>query len=115
MTMIEGISFGSITIDGTTYTSDLIRFPDGRVVEPWWRSTGHRLTLDDITDLVAAAPEVIVAGCGVSGMMKPEPGLSDALAERGIAFYAAPNKEAAERFNRLCGVKKAAACFHLTC
>jgi hypothetical protein len=113
--MIERVSFGSITIDGETYTSDLVRFPDGRVVEPWWRSAGHRLSLDDITELVAAAPEAIVAGCGVSGMMKPEPGLSAALAERGIAFYAAPNKEAAKLFNGLCEVKKTAACFHLTC
>ena len=113
--MIDDTSFGSITISGKTYRSDLVLFPDGRVTDAWWRSAGHRLCLEDIEALVAAGPEVIVAGCGVSGMMKPEPGLANALAEKGIEFFAAPNAEAAKLFNRQCAHRKTGACFHLTC
>jgi hypothetical protein len=113
--MIEAVSFGSITIDGKTYTSDLLRFPDGRVADAWRRHAGHRLSMADIATLVAAGPEVIVAGCGVSGRMVPDADLAGALAELGIDFFAAANGEAAERFNRHCGRRKTGACFHLTC
>ncbi len=113
--MIDAVSFGTITIDGAVYRSDLIRFPDGRISGPWRRSAGHRLSMKDIAALAAAAPEVIVAGCGMSGMMKPETGLAAALAEKGIEFFAAPNTEAAKIFNHHCRRRKTGACFHLTC
>ena len=113
--MIDAVSFGSITIDGKTYTSDLILFPDGRVTDHWRRQAGHRLTFADIVPLVAAGPEWIVAGCGISGMMKPEAGLAETLSEKGIEFLAAPNAEAIRMFNRRGRGGKAGACFHLTC
>ena len=46
--MIESTAFGVMTIDGRTYTSDLIIFPDGRVQDGWWRKRGHVLGVDDI-------------------------------------------------------------------
>jgi hypothetical protein len=113
--MIDAVSFGSITIEGNTYHSDLILFPDGRVTDHWRRQAGHRLTYEDIQPLVAAGPEVIVAGCGISGMMKPETALAEILAEKGIEFLAAPNAEAIRMFNRRSSGKKTGACFHLTC
>ena len=113
--MIDAFSFGSITIEGTAYHSDLLLFPDGRVAGSWWRAAGHRLALADIASLVDAAPEVIVAGCGVSGMMKPDPGLAAVLAKQGIEFFAAPNADAAKIVNRHWGRRRTGACFHLTC
>ena len=113
--MIEAVSFGSITIDGKTYTSDILFFPDGRVADAWRRRAGHRLSMADIAPLVAAEPEVIVAGCGVSARMVPDSGMAGALARQGIEFFAAANGEAAEIFNRHCGRRKTGACFHLTC
>jgi hypothetical protein len=113
--MIEKTSFGSITVEGATYTSDLLLFPDGRVADAWRRSSGHRLHMEDIEILVAAAPEVIVAGCGVFGRMKPEPGLAPALAEKGIEFHAASNAKAVKIYNEQAAKHKTGACFHLTC
>lgn len=114
-TVIEGVSFGSITINGRTYRSDVLVFPDGRVEDGWWRDNGHRLTEKDVRRLVADAPEVIVAGTGIYGRMRPEKGLAEHLSAAGIRFFHDWNKNAAPRFNELAASHRAAACFHLTC
>ena len=113
--MIDSIAFGSITIDGRRYATDVIIHPDGTVTENWWRKSGHRLTFEDIRPLVDAAPELIVAGTGAYGRMKPDRELHTQLARRGIAFSAAANQEAAARFNREWPKRRVGGCFHLTC
>lgn len=113
--MIEDYSFGRIVVDGREYSSDIIIFPEGRVKDSWWRKHGHRLSITDITELVDSKPEVIIAGIGASGLMKPEPGLEKFLIEQSIEFEAAPSKEAVGLYNKLYGRKKVGACFHLTC
>ncbi len=113
---IDGYQFGSITIDGKTYRSDLIIYPDGTINDNWWRQSSHRLTKEDIADLIEKKPEIIVVGTGVSGLMKPEKDLSDYLLSKGIELVCAPNAQAIETFNRLISSgKKVGACFHLTC
>jgi hypothetical protein len=69
---IYTLAFGSIVIDGRKYASDLIIYPDGRVVTYWRRKRGHRLSSDDINGLIASQPEVIIVGTGVYGLVKPE-------------------------------------------
>jgi len=114
--MIDSHAFGTMVIDGKTYTSDLIIFPDSRVKDRWWRKKGHLLTLDDIKTLINEKAEIIIAGTGTSGGMKPEKGIEIHLLEKGITLIAAPNAAAVEAFNEK---KKAGivigACFHLTC
>ncbi len=113
---IEKFAFGSITIDGKTYQSDLVIYPDGTIEEPWWRKTSHVLSKDDISTLIQKKPDVIIAGTGVNGLMKPEKGLAEYLTSQGIEFIAAPNDRAVEIFNRLFNSeKRVGACFHLTC
>jgi hypothetical protein len=112
---IDSCAFGSIVIDGKKYTSDLILFPDGRVKSHWRRRAGHRLAREDIQELIDAGPDIIVAGIGVSGMVKPETDLERWLETRGIRFLPAANQEAAEIYNRSVSQKKVGACFHLTC
>lgn len=112
---IETSSFGLIVIDGKTYRSDLIIYPDGHIDDSWWRKSGHRLSVDDMDGLIASAPEIIIVGTGVNGLMKPVSGLSEKLAEKGIKLVPLPNHEATERFNELSPKKRLGACFHLTC
>ena len=90
---IEGCSFGSLVINGKTYTDDLIIYPDGKIEGPWWRKQGHRLSIDDIRDLMDSAPEVIIAGTGVSGRMKPDKNLAKDLSKMAIEFIAGPNEK----------------------
>ena len=112
---IERVAFGQLVIDGTTYQSDLLVFPDGRVVDGWRRLIGHVLDDADIDALAAQSPAVIVVGTGIYGRLRPAPGLAARLAAAGIELSAAPNAEAAAIFNRQAGMRRLAAAFHLTC
>ena len=82
---------------------------------PWWRKRGHHLSIDDIRELIDSAPEIIIAGTGVSGGVRPDKDLEKDLSHLAIRFIAAPNQKALELFNELAPKKRVGACFHLTC
>ena len=112
---IDTCAFGLLVIDGKKYTSDLVIYPDGHVSDSWYRKNGHKLSQDDIDQLIASCPEVIVAGTGMDGRVIPEKKLEELLVNKGIEFYSAPNGMAVELFNQHVGKKRKGACFHLTC
>lgn len=124
---IDSYSFGNMVIDGRAYTSDLIIYPDGRIQDSWWREAGHSLCMNDIADLVASKPEIIIAGTGANGLLTPEPELEDLLCQKGIEFRVLPTDQAVTLYNDTCGTRppalphgreragNTAACFHLTC
>lgn len=113
--LIESCSFGRIVIDGKTYTDDLIILPDGKILQSWWRQRGHRLSLNDLTALLDSSPEVIVAGTGIHGRVKPDETLKRDLSRLAIELIAEPNEEALRLLNGLKPEKRIGACFHLTC
>jgi hypothetical protein len=114
--MIDAYRFGVMTIDGRTFTSDLLIFPDGRVADNWWRPQGHRFTWSDIEELAAARPEVLVAGKGAYGVAAIDAGLRDGLSRARIELVAARTKKAVQAFNQLLRQgRNVAGCFHLTC
>lgn len=114
--MIDSCAFGSMTIDGQTFSSDLKIFMDGRVEDNWWRTFGHTLNPGDISDLVELRPEVIVIGTGIYGRMVTAPVTEALLKASGITLIAEPTETAAAKFNEaLNGNIKVAAGFHLTC
>jgi hypothetical protein len=115
MPVIEAYSFGRMVIDGSIYAKDVIIFPDNRILCPWWRGHGHSLAIADLTDLIAMQPDCIIAGTGANGLMRPDAGLAQLLAERNIEFIALPTGDAAREFNSRAGVKNVGGCFHLTC
>jgi hypothetical protein len=111
---IERYSFGSITIDGRTYTSDVIIYPE-RVDASWWRKEGHNLNIVDLKDVINAKPEVLVVGTGSPGLMKvPKETLSH-LESKGIEVHVSLTAKAVELFNDLQSERKVIAAFHLTC
>lgn len=113
--MIESFSFGQIVINGVKYDTDVLIYPDERVTDSWWRKEGHKLSIGDIQPLLETGPDIMVAGTGMNGMMKPETELIDYLKKRGIQLIAFQNSKAVEQYNILIHEKKIAACFHLTC
>lgn len=114
--MIKQCSFGTMVIGDKTYKSDLVIYPDGRVSDNWWRKSGHRLTVEDIQDLLAAGPEVIVAGTGIFCRMRLNAEIQNVLTAQGIELIAGRTKSAAEQFNRLKQTHmRVGGCFHLTC
>jgi hypothetical protein len=113
--MIDGFAFGSMVIDGLSYRSDLIIFPDGRVQDSWRRLQGHVLSQQDIAVLVASEPAMIIAGAGVYGRMRSEPALERFLLQKNIRFMIGPNNQAVNWYNQDFKDQKVGACFHLTC
>ena len=113
--MIDAFEFGTITILGQTYTTDVLIFADGRVADGWWRKHGHRLSMRDLDTLLNNKPEAIVVGAGIHGRMLPETGLQESLRDLGIELIIAPNDQAVAHFNRLVKAHRTAGGFHLTC
>ena len=113
--MIGSYRFGRVVVGGVKYTRDLIIFPD-HVNSDWGRVEGHRLRVEDLKDVVAFDPEVLVVGTGAFGLMKVTDEAEKALAERGIQLVARKTAEACEVYNELMREgKKAVAALHLTC
>lgn len=116
MQPIDHYSFGTMTIAGRGFTSDLRIFPDGRIAPNWWRREGHRLQVDDLVELLESRPELLIVGTGASGLMRPAAGLEEQLQKAGIEVIFLPTAEAVQRYNaELGGSRRLAACFHLTC
>ncbi|MEA2085195.1 MAG: Mth938-like domain-containing protein [Thermodesulfobacteriota bacterium] len=113
--MIDNYSFGKIVIDGQVYTNDL-KIIGGRVSSGWWRKSGHSVSVDDVTDILAAKPGVLILGKGNPGLMKSEAALRKALKANGIELIEQNTSKAVRTFNRMMEEgKDVAAGFHLTC
>ncbi|MFP4348751.1 MAG: Mth938-like domain-containing protein [Thermodesulfobacteriota bacterium] len=113
--MIQDYGFGKITVDGETYSND-IKIIDGRVVPEWWRDEGHRITLEDIQDILDKAPDILVVGTGYYGNMKSTDTFRTGVKDRGIELIEEKSGQAVKTFNQLREEgKDVAAGFHLTC
>ena len=114
VSIINSYQFGLITIDDKNYTSDVIIFPD-RVKDSWWRKTGHELCLEDIADIIAENPEVLIVGTGASGLMQVLPEVKQGVEAQGIKLIVQTTDKACQTYNQLCRSRKAVAALHLTC
>ena len=113
--MIEHYEFGRIVIDGKSYSSDVIIYPD-RVDAEWWREEGHRLSPVDLWEVVQAKPEILVVGTGYSGLMDVPSETIDYLQRQGIGVVVQRTSDAWKTYNRLLQKgRKVIAALHLTC
>jgi len=111
---IEEYQFGNITIDGVSYTKDLIIMP-ARIISGWWRKEGHVLHVEDLQEVLNAKPKVLVIGLGAHSRMQIDPEVGPALQAAGIEWIALPTDAACQEFNRKAADQEAAAALHLTC
>ena len=111
---VEHYSFGNITIDGQTYTSDVIIYPE-RVDSSWWRKQGHNLQIEDLAGVITAEPGVVIIGTGYFGLMKVPKETVSHLEAKGIMVYVERTGKAVELFNELQKNKTVIAALHLTC
>ncbi len=111
---VQGYRFGQIVVDGEQHTRDLILLP-GRVVANWWRKDGHRLDVDDLREVLDAAPEVLVVGTGAQGLMNVPQKTRRTVEAAGIELRVAPTGEAWQTYNDLRERQRTAGAFHLTC
>jgi len=108
---IEKYSFGSITINGKTYSNDVIIFPD-RVKINWRRREGHKINIEDLEEIIKEKPKKLIIGTGAYGMVAVPAEVKEKLRERGIKFEILKTEEACHLFNK---EKGAVAALHLTC
>jgi hypothetical protein len=113
--MIEHYSFGSMTISGKRYSSDL-KIINGQVYPDWWRKTGHSVDVDEVTDIIKAKPDYLIIGSGKSGLMKVSNSLRQRLEDIGVEVIVEHTSEALGTFNRMyADGKNIAGGFHLSC
>ncbi len=112
--MVNAYSFGRITIEGQTYSSDIILFPD-RVDSSWWRKEGHTLSLDDLKKISFDETDAFIVGTGFFGLMKVTEEVRKFMHEKGIQLFVDKTKEAGRKYNELAPHTKIIAVFHLTC
>jgi len=109
-------------VDGVEYRTDLIVFasrgagsPD-RVKSDWWRKQGHSLAIEDLDDVLAFKPEVLIVGKGASGLMQVPASTKKALEEQAIVLIVEKTDRAWQLFNeQVQKGKRAVGAFHLTC
>lgn len=111
---IQDYRFGSMTVDGTMYTKDLILLPD-RILTPWWRKEGHLLQIEDLKEVIAVQPDLLVIGTGAYGVMKLSDRINTHFKDAGIELRAAPTTEAWKLYNKFHNNPRLAGAFHLTC
>jgi hypothetical protein len=112
---IDSYSFGSMKVDGKTYTSDLIIFPD-HITSSWWRSEGHSLCMEDLEEVLEYKPEVLIIGRGASGCMDIPSSTKGKIEEKGIKIIDGNTGDVYNVFNeKIKGNKKVVGAFHLTC
>ncbi len=111
---VDQYSFGSITISGTTYTADVIIYP-GRIDSAWWRREGHYLQKADLTDIVAAKPDLLIIGTGAHGVMSVPESTLRFLEEQGIGVAVRKTADAVALLNSQPEGSNVIAALHLTC
>ena len=113
---ITAYAFGRLEIDGTVFRRDLT-IAAGRVACPWWRSAGsHLFAPEDLGEVIAAAPEVVVLGTGYFGRARVAEAALGALRAAGCEVIVERTGRAVKEFNRLLDERReVAAALHLTC
>ena len=120
--MIEEYKFGSITINGKTYTEDVeINWTDD--VLDWGRKESHVIGVQDIKRALEQDPETIVIGTGETGTAKVSQEAQEEIQSKGIKLIIDRTEQAAKTFNVINdeseeeeGVQeKVIGLFHLTC
>jgi hypothetical protein len=114
MAMIDAYNFGKIVIDGTTFTSDVIIYPD-RIEDQWWRKDGHVLLRTDVEAIIKEQPEVLIIGTGKYGVMKVPEQTRRYIESKGIKMFAETTEQACELYNQIAQEKRTIAALHLTC
>ena len=111
---INHYSFGNITINGKTYSKDVIIYPD-HVYSPWWRKEGHVLHIEDLTDIIKAKLPYLIIGTGYNGTMRVPDEILHFLRSNKIEVTVGKTPEAVDHYNKKAAANDCIAAFHLTC
>ena len=113
---VERYSFGSIQVDGNTYTNDILIYGD-QIKDNWWRERGHSICLQDLDWLILHhQPENIIIGRGKNGAMTIPGSFDTSLDQLGVELIALPTDDAVQFYNEAVERgEEVGGGFHLTC
>lgn len=113
--MVDEYHFGSITIDGKTYDSDVIIHGEKMINDRWWRKEGHNIAIEDLKDLPEKF-EVLVIGNGASGVCQVPDETIEFVKRKGVEVIIQMTADATQTYNQLLSEgKDVVGAFHLTC
>ncbi|MBO8182267.1 MAG: hypothetical protein H0Z28_05670 [Archaeoglobus sp.] len=114
--LVNGYEFGRIIVDGRKFTSDIILATDNILNSSWWRKEGHRVSKEDIKEILDYSPEIVIFGTGYYGVVKVEKDVEDLFKSKGARVEKLKSSEAVKRFNELSKEgKRVVLAIHLTC
>ncbi len=112
---IESYKFGHITVDGQSFTNDVIIFND-KIIDSWWRKQGHKLAYEDLDRaLQENKPDIVIIGTGKFGVMKVPEKVRQKLESQGYEVRIEKTDTAVDMFNNQVDRNKVGAALHLTC
>ena len=112
---IAAYDFGHVEIDHKDYDTDVIVGPE-RIVDHWWRKEGHRLDIEDLDEILAENPRILIVGTGYYSRMTVPAETRHYLEKQGIELHLSDTRSAVNDFNRLQRqYGRVVAALHLTC
>ena len=111
---INDYTFGNTRINGESYEKDVIVLPD-KVQTGWIRARGHHVSPEDLGDIIAEKPDVVIFGTGKNGVLKVPQETRKFLEDHGIEVFAYRTPEAVDLFNNSPKCRKIVLALHLTC
>lgn len=116
--IIDSTEFGSITVEGKCYNYDLVITADGLIkkrssISEDFYGTHHVICTEEVKEILASKPQVLVIGTGQYGACRLEAGISRECAKLGTKLIAEPTPKAIISFNSTEARK--AGLFHVTC
>jgi len=116
---IDKTTFGSITVEGTAFSHDIIIRPDGQVKKRKKKlskaayGSSHTLSLDEAKHLYKKGTERLIIGSGQYGVTKLSDEAVEYLQQKNCLVELLPTPQAIESWNRSKGV--VVGMFHITC
>ena len=118
---IDSTEFGSITINGTPYSHDVLIQLSGEVVKRKkklsrkYYGTSHIISLEEAEFVFEKGCDTLVLGTGQYGNVKLSPEAAEFFEHHGCRVILMPTPEAIETYNKARAKFRAIGLFHVTC
>ncbi len=110
--MIESISFGKLLFKGKVSRADTIVFKD-QMNTKWWIKSRNCIEMEDLEEVLAASPEVIIVGTGFMNYINISENALNELKDLGIEVIVQKSADAADTFNQKIQNSNTIGLFHL--
>jgi len=109
---IDSTDFGSITIDGATYTHDIVIRLSGEVLKQYY-GTSHTISVDEAEFVYERGCDTLVVGTGQYGNVHLSPEAAEFFTNHDCRVVLQPTPQAINAYNKAKG--RAIGLFHVTC